>query len=147
MPDSNQNPGRKWRSLERDGDGDKYFDNYRYTPHTTDLEFFRDPNIYEADEVPRRTQDESGSPGSDSDLRPRGERPTDDRMKDEIGQLLNRHTQLDASDIHVDVRNGVVTLSGNVESRQEKRIVERIASNAFGIQEVNNNLNIDGQEQ
>jgi hypothetical protein len=147
LAENTQNPGRKWRDLERDGDGDKYFDNYRYTPYTTDLEFFRNPNIYEADEVPRVTQEDAGSPGAGSDPRPRGERPTDVRMKEEIQQLLNGHTQVDASDIQVDVQHGVVTLSGNVVNDREKRIVERIIRNGFGILDVNNHLNINGPEQ
>jgi hypothetical protein len=146
MPDNNQNPGRKWGNPENDGDGDKYFDTYRYTPFTTDTEFFRDPNIYEADEVARTTQDKSASPGFDIDPRPRGDRMPDERMKEEIQDLLAHHTLVDDSNIQVDVRQGVVTLTGNVDSSQEKRIAEQIARNAFGVLEVNNQILVNDEE-
>jgi osmotically-inducible protein OsmY len=146
LAENNQNPGRKWRQLEKDGDGDKYFDNYRYTPYTTDSEFFRDPNIYEAAEVPRVTQSQHEKERLENDPRPRGDRRPDERIKDEIQHLLARHEQVDARDIQVDVREGMVTLSGDVGSLQEKRIAERITSLAFGVTEIKNNLNIKGQE-
>jgi hypothetical protein len=145
LTDSNQNPGRKWRHLENDGDGDQYFGAYRFTPFTTDTEFFRDPNIYEADEVSRTTQDEPGGPDTDVDPRPRGERRTDEEIRDEIQGLLVQHSQVDASDIQVSVQDGVVTLSGNVESWLEKQIAESVVRNVLGVLEVNNQLNANRQ--
>ena len=145
MTDSNQNPGRKWRHLENDGDGNQYFGTYRYTPFTTDTEFFRDPNIYEADEVSRTTQDEPGSLDSDLDPRPRGDRRTDDEIKDEIWRLLVQHSQVDASDIQVDVQDGVVRLSGKVESWLEKQTAESVVRNVLGVLEVDNQLKADRQ--
>jgi hypothetical protein len=146
LTDSSHTPGRKWRHLENDGDGDKYFDNYRYTPYTTDAEFFRDPNIYEADEVARVTQHDVSSTGMGNDPRPRGERPADERMKENIQELFAKQNQIDAGDIQVDVRDGLVTLLGIVKNQQEKWTAERIARNAFGILEVNNQLSLREQE-
>jgi osmotically-inducible protein OsmY len=145
LTESNQNPGRKWRHLENDGDGNKYFDNYRFTPYTTDTEFFRDPNIYEADEVPRVTRNERERQDFENDPRPRGDRRPDERIKEEIQDLLARHEQIDGSHIQVDVREGVVTLLGHVDNWQEKQVAERITSLAFGVTEIRNNLNIQGQ--
>jgi osmotically-inducible protein OsmY len=146
LTDSSQDPGRKLRNLENDGDGDKYFDTYRYTPFTTDLEFFRDRNIHEADEVSRFTLDGPRSPVSDGDPQPPGESRSAERMKDEIQQLLARQGQIDASTIAVEVKDGVVTLSGNVDSRAEKRMAERIAKNAFGVLEMISNLSVNTEE-
>ena len=145
MAESSQNPGRKWRQLENNGDGDKYFNNYRYTPFTTDTEFFRDPHIYEADEVPRVTQNERERERIENDPRPRGDRRPDERILEEIRQLVDGHPQLDAHQIQVDVQAGVVTLSGNVTSRQEKQIAGGIVGNVLGVLQVNNRLNISKQ--
>jgi hypothetical protein len=141
MSDENQNPGRKWRKVENDGDGNRYFDSYRFTPYTTDLEFYRDPNIYET-EVARTTQEgdvESRSPDQD---KPRGLRRSDERIKEEIESLLTQQGQVDASAIQADVNDGIVTLSGTVSSPFEIRTVEGIVQNVLGVLEVKNQLKI-----
>lgn len=141
MADENQNPGRKWRELENDGDGDKHFDSYRYTPFTTDLDFFRDPNIYET-EVARTTQQgEIGSGTLDQD-KPRGARRSDEQIKSEIETLLREHGQVDPRDIWVDVQGGVVNLSGEVGSTVEMRAAVGIAENVLAVLEVKNQLTI-----
>ena len=145
MAESNQNPGRKWSHLENDGDGDRYFGTYRYTPFTTDTEFFRDPKIYEADEVSHAAQDEAEGLDSNVDPRPRGERRTDEEIEDEIQRLLAQQSQVDASDIQVGVKYGVVSLSGNVESWLEKEIADSFVRNVLGVLEVNNQLNANRQ--
>ena len=145
MADNNQNPGRKWRPLEQDGDGDKYFNQYRYTPYTTDTEFFRDPNIYEADEARRVTQDEPENLDPGGDPRPRGERRSDDGIQEEIQRLLDQHSQVDAHGIRVNVQNGWVTLSGTVESWPERQIAESIVRVVLGVLEVDNRLNVNRQ--
>ena len=141
MADEYQNPGRKWREVENEGDGDKHFDSYRYTPFTTDLEFFRDPNIYET-EVARTTQEGQLMPGSFDSDKPRGALRSDGQIKSEIETLLREHEQVDAGDVHVDVRDGVVTLTGNVSGPSEIRAAAGIAENVFGILAVKNQLTI-----
>ncbi len=142
MTDEDQNPGRKWGSLENDDQGDRHFDHYRYTPFTTDQEFFRDTNIYET-EVARSTQDTT--PETDSPDAPRGEHLTDERIQDQIQQLLARLDQIDASAIRVEVSDGLVTLSGRVASQDEKETAGRVAGNAFGVLQVSNQLSVGPQ--
>jgi hypothetical protein len=141
MADENQNPGRKWQELEKEDDGDKHFDSYRYTPFTTDLEFFRDPNIYET-EVARTTQGGDLVPGSFDSDKPRGALHSDEQIKSEIETLLREHERVDARDIHVDVRDGIVTLSGSVSGPTEIRAAAGLAENVFGILDVKNQLTI-----
>ncbi len=141
MTDQNQNPGRKWRELENEDDGDKHFDSYRYTPFTTDMEFFRDPNIYET-EVARTTQEGDLGPGVLDTDKPRGAQRTDGQIKSEIETLLREHRHVDPRDIQVDVQEGVVTLSGSVSGPSEIRAAAGIAKNVFGIQDVKNQLTI-----
>ena len=141
MAEENQSPGRKWRKPENDGDGDRFFDSYRYTPYTTDLEFYRDPNIYET-EVARTTQEGNVETRSSDKDKPRGLRRTDEEIKEEINTLLNQGGQVDDTDIQVDVKDGVVTLSGNARSPLEMRAAQGMAENVLGVLEVNNQLKI-----
>lgn len=52
--------------------------------------------------------------------------------------LLNEHT--DGLDMNVDSMNGVVTLTGTVNSEEESELAEQIAKNAKGSHEVKNRL-------
>jgi hypothetical protein len=144
MADENQNPGRKWRGPEKEGDGNRFFESYRYTPFTTDLAFFRDPNIYET-EVARTTQENNQDLDSSGEVRPHGERRTDGQIKKEIHSLLDRQGQFDAGKIRVDVENGTVTLSGNVGSNPDTQTAEGIVGNVFGVLKINNHLDISPQ--
>ncbi len=139
MTEENQNPGRKWRKVENNGDGDGYFDSYRYTPYTTDVEFYREPNIYET-EVARTTQQGGEQPHSSMADKPRGLRRTDEEIRKEIEVLLSGTGQVNASAIQVDVRGGVATLSGNASSPQEMQTAEGIVRNVLGVLEVKNQL-------
>jgi len=65
---------------------------------------------------------------------------SDDRIRKEIYGRLFDDTDLDASDIEVSVDNGVVTLSGSVDSLWDKRRAEDIAKSVSGVMEVNNKL-------
>ncbi len=85
MAEGSQSPRHKWRRIENDGDGNTYFDNFRFTPFTTDLEFFRDANIYETD-GPRTNRDSNANPGSSSE-----NHRSNERMKDEIRELAAQH--------------------------------------------------------
>ena len=52
------------------------------------------------------------------------------------------HPDIDASDIEVRVGDGVVTLTGTVEDRHEKRLAEYIAEDALGVDDVDNQLKV-----
>jgi hyperosmotically inducible protein len=47
-----------------------------------------------------------------------------------------------ASDIDVDVEGGIVTLTGNVESKDEQRRAVRIASETSGVTRVVNHIRV-----
>jgi len=65
---------------------------------------------------------------------------SDDSIRKGIYGRLFDDTDLDASDIEVSVDNGVVTLSGSVDSLWDKRRAEDIAKSVSGVMEVNNKL-------
>lgn len=52
------------------------------------------------------------------------------------------HGQIDATDIQVDVNDGIVTLTGTVDSRREKRMAEDVAESVSGVWDVNNHLSL-----
>lgn len=73
---------------------------------------------------------------------PRLYRRSDERIKDEICERLYRSSLIDASEIDIDIKEGEVTLNGNVESREEKRFAEDVAEDVFGVTDVHNNIRV-----
>jgi hypothetical protein len=73
---------------------------------------------------------------------PKGYRRSDERIREEISDRLMANPDVDASDIELSVAQGIVTLTGTVEDRHEKRIVDYIAEDAVGVDDVNNQLKV-----
>jgi hypothetical protein len=73
---------------------------------------------------------------------PRDYRRADDRIRDEIIESIVRQTDIDASDVQVEVTAGEVTLTGTVEDRAAKRELEDVAERVFGVQDVHNNIKV-----
>ncbi|HEY8461362.1 MAG TPA: BON domain-containing protein [Blastocatellia bacterium] len=73
---------------------------------------------------------------------PRGYRRSDERIREDINDRLTDDWYIDASDIEVTVNNGMVTLTGRVDSRREKRRAEDIAESVSGVTDVSNQLRI-----
>lgn len=78
---------------------------------------------------------------------PRGYQRSDDRIREDVCELLARHGQLDASNIEVTVQNGEVTLTGFVDSRWAKREAEDVADEAGGVSDVHNQLRVSGERR
>jgi hypothetical protein len=73
---------------------------------------------------------------------PTNQHRSDDRIWEDINDRLTWHSRLDATDIRVEVNNGVATLSGSVDSRRDKRLAEDIADSVSGVWDVNNQLHV-----
>lgn len=74
-----------------------------------------------------------------------GERVDDATTAARVKYALLASDSTAGFDIDVDVERGTVTLSGEVESSQERQLAERIAGNAEGVKEVVNHLEIAKQ--
>jgi osmotically-inducible protein OsmY len=74
---------------------------------------------------------------------PRGYRRSDERIREDINDQLTEDWYVDASDIEVTVNNAMVTLTGRVESREEKRRAEDLAESVTGVKDVTNQLRVD----
>lgn len=153
---------RQGRQTENDNDWDWYYYEYRYLPygsgrgnrdfnrrnygdHETergsygDREFYRREGDYESRSDPYSND---WTQGPYSGVGPRGYRRADDRIRDDVNDRLMWHGYVDATDIQVDVNDGVVTLSGTVNTRREKRMAEDAAESVSGVEDVNNQIQI-----
>lgn len=79
--------------------------------------------------------------------RPRGKGPksyrrSDERIREDVNDQLSEG-YLDASEIEVTVVDAVVTLSGTVNSRSDKRRAEDIADDVKGVRNVENRLRVE----
>ncbi len=72
---------------------------------------------------------------------PRSYRRPDDRILDDVF-LRIAASGVDARDVEIEVNNGVMTLSGRVPHRFDKRLIEEIAEQVFGVDEVRNHLRL-----
>jgi hypothetical protein len=71
---------------------------------------------------------------------PRGYRRSDERIAEDINDLLTIAPDIDASAIEVVVVDAVCTLTGEVEDRDQKRGAEDLAESVSGVRDVNNQL-------
>lgn len=74
---------------------------------------------------------------------PKGYQRSDERISDEVHQRLTDDPWLDASDVHVEVKGGEVTLSGYVDNREAKHRAERLVEDLSGVRHVQNNLRVN----
>jgi hypothetical protein len=73
---------------------------------------------------------------------PRGYQRSDERIREDINDRLTDDGYVDATDIEVVVNNSLVTLTGRVGSREEKRRAEDIADSVSGVTDVSNQLRV-----
>jgi len=84
----------------------------------------------------RRERDEHRGRG------PKGYTRSDERIREDVNDRLTDDGWLDASDIEVQVSSAEVTLTGQVNSREEKRRAEDIVEDVSGVKHVQNNLRV-----
>jgi osmotically-inducible protein OsmY len=77
---------------------------------------------------------------------PKNWRPSDERIRDTVNELLTDHDGIDATDVEVTVENGEITLNGTVGSRWEKRLADDIAHSVRGVHDVHNRLRVSDRE-
>lgn len=73
---------------------------------------------------------------------PKNYRRSDERIYEDVCEVLSIHPEIDASEISVDVDNGVVILEGSVETRRIRALTEEVVEGLFGVDEVENNLQV-----
>jgi osmotically-inducible protein OsmY len=73
---------------------------------------------------------------------PKGWKRSDEKIKDEVCEVLYRDQHLDATDIEVEVSDGIVTLKGSIDTRWSKRHAEERVEHLFGVEDVHNELRV-----
>jgi osmotically-inducible protein OsmY len=94
------------------------------------------------EEAERRRRMDEMHPGSCVGRGPRNYKRSDERIREDVNDRLTYDYYLDASDIEVGVKESVVTLTGRVDSRSDKRRAEDIAESISGVTEVTNQLRL-----
>ena len=74
---------------------------------------------------------------------PKGWKRSDESIKEQVCHALEQHPRIDATEVEVDVKEGVVTLRGNIHDRSAKRLAGDVIDWLPGVTDVHNNLTID----
>ncbi len=72
---------------------------------------------------------------------------SDEKIHDDVSDALYSNAEVDASDIEVAVKNGIVILNGAVETRLEKQIAEMTAERLPGVIDVDNHIVIQNPKK
>lgn len=86
------------------------------------------------------------TPGPQTGQGPRGYQRSDERVQEDVNERITQHGQLDASNIEVKVEDCEVTLTGTVNTRQEKRMAEDTAESVWGVKDVHNQLRVKREQ-
>jgi hypothetical protein len=81
-------------------------------------------------------------PGPFSGIGPRGYTRSDERIMEDISERLMQHGNINARNIEIQVDQGDVTLSGTVDDRRMKRLVEDTVESVYGVTDVHDNLRV-----
>jgi osmotically-inducible protein OsmY len=90
----------------------------------------------------RRRMDEMRARRGMAGRGPKGYTRSDERIREDVSDRLSDDDFVDASDVEVSVERGVVTLSGRVQSRHEKRRTVDIAEAVSGVTDVLNLIRV-----
>lgn len=84
--------------------------------------------------------------GSPRHTGPKNYQRADDLIRDDICERLTMRDDVDVSDVSVEVAAGVVTLTGTVADRHEKHLIEDIADDVFGVQDIDNRIRVQRRD-
>jgi hyperosmotically inducible protein len=68
---------------------------------------------------------------------------TDDYINDAVKQKLAADTVVKGGNLDIQVKDGIVTLSGNVQEMQQRSKAESLAKKVHGVKRVVNNIKIE----
>lgn len=84
----------------------------------------------------------SGVGGGMTGKGPKGYKRSDDRIKEAVCDCLTDDPHLDATSLEVQVKDGEITLTGTVDSREARRRAEDLIDRMSGVKHVQNNLRV-----
>ena len=71
---------------------------------------------------------------------PKGYVRSDERIREEICEMLYLQGYVDTAEVEVSVQNGEVTFTGTVQNRGDKRFIEEMAERVAGVNEIHNQI-------
>ena len=109
-------------------------------------EYGRGEDLYREGDLTREgrqiTSRQQGMRGPFTGRGPKGYQRSDDRIREDICEVLMQHGEIDASEVEIEVQNGEVTLRGTVEDRRQKRLIEDVLEEVSGVRDVQNQLRV-----
>lgn len=73
---------------------------------------------------------------------PKGYTRSDDRIREDVCDLLGNLDDVDPTDVEVTVREGEVTLTGTVTERRFKHFIEDVTERVSGVTDVHNQIRV-----
>ncbi|HKY31691.1 MAG TPA: BON domain-containing protein [Candidatus Polarisedimenticolia bacterium] len=67
---------------------------------------------------------------------------SDREIREDVEDALDKHARLDADDLDIEVRNGDVTLRGDLESQHARELASDIAKSVAGVRRVSSDLQV-----
>ncbi len=149
------NPQRWQRALEGDRGRRQDLENMGEGDYRRDYTFSQ--AYPETERMPGREAPEAGEgrpgfysrddldwtrPGPYTGVGPRGYQRSEERIREDAYDHLTRHGMIDASGVEVSVSGSVIILTGEVNTRREKRLAEQAVEGIFGVTDVENRLRI-----
>jgi hypothetical protein len=129
------------RSTDRNQGTDRGYDEAVHGRRPSSIGYFPRSHLNESGD--QRTGEWDGVRGQSFYGRgPKGYQRSDERIREEVCDILSDHSEIDASDIEVQVVSGEVTLKGEVASRRMKRLAEEALDDVRGLRDVINQLRI-----
>lgn len=71
---------------------------------------------------------------------PKGYVRSDERIREEICEMLYLQGYVDTAEVEVSVKNGEVTFTGTVQNRGDKRFIEEMTERVAGVNEIHNQI-------
>lgn len=78
---------------------------------------------------------------------PKGYKRSDDRTRDDVCDAIAHFGHVDASEVEVKVADGIVTLSGTVGHRRDKRALEHVVERCRGVHDIHNELRVKREDR
>jgi hypothetical protein len=73
---------------------------------------------------------------------PKGYKRSDERIREDVCEVIANQGHIDATDVEVKVENGIVTLTGTVGQRQQKRALEHMIEHTRGVEDIHNQVRL-----
>lgn len=113
--------------------------NYFYTPNDPNETYQRYERKYDGS---LQFKESFVSAKNYGGVGPKNYKRPDERIYEEICEVLTLDPDIDATEVEVDVKDGVVTLKGFVETKTLKRYAESAIEHIYGVKDIHNEITL-----